>query len=81
MDDVGNHIDSLFARLVPSLALLTEIRNLAYFLLFAHFPCQSHSHQACRLPHLCHLWIQCVDPAQSFERAGIFGQLQALYFV
>jgi len=81
MDDVGNHIDSLFAGLVPSLALLTEIRNLAYFFLFAHFPCQPHSHQACGLPHLRHLWIQRLDPAQSFERTRIFGQLQALYFV
>jgi hypothetical protein len=81
MDDVGNHFHSLFTRPVPSLALLTEIRNLAHFILFAHFPCQSHCHQTRGLPHLCHLWIQCLDPAQSLKRTGIFRQLQALYFV
>jgi hypothetical protein len=77
VDDVGHNFHSIFVGAVPSLALLTEICNLADLALFAHFLGEPYRDQTGSLSHLCHFRVQCLDPAESLERPGILRQFQA----
>lgn len=78
MDDVGHNFHSIVVGFVPSLALLTEIRNLADLVLFAHFLGEPYCDQTGSLPHLRHFRLQCVDLTEFVGRSGILWQFQAI---